>query len=98
MEATAQKQLGTCGFISTVQPDTDWMEELLHALLRVSNGYGMETHEPLLGKLDDEKVQAIQWAQNQSKQKAATSGGRESKLICALESGVLLDGWMMGAG
>ena len=68
------------------------MEELLHAILRFSNGTGLETHEPLFGTLDDEKVQAIQWAQNQSKQNAATSGGRESKLICALESGVLLDG------
>jgi len=52
----------------------------------------------LFGTLDDDKVQAIQWAQNQSKQKVATSGGRESKFICALESGALLDGWMMGAG
>jgi len=73
------------------------MAELLHAILRFSNGAGMATHELLLGTLDDEKVQAIEEEQNQSKQKAATSGGRESKLICALESGVYLDGWMMGA-
>ena len=73
------------------------MAELLHAILRFSNVTGLATHELLLGTLDDEKVQAIEEEQNQSKQKAATSGGGESKLICALESGVYLDGWMMGA-
>ena len=74
------------------------MAELLHALLRFSNGTGLATCELLLGKLDDEKVQAIEREENQRKQKVATSGGGESKLICALESGVYLDGWMMGAG
>ena len=73
------------------------MAELLHAILRFSNGTCLEARELLLGTLDDEKVQAIEWAQNQSKQKAATAGGRKSKLIYALESGVYLDGWMMGA-
>jgi len=41
------------------------VEELLHAILRFSNGDGWETHELLLGTLDDEKIQAIEWAQNQ---------------------------------
>ncbi len=49
------------------------MEELLHAILWFSKGTSLATHELLLGTLDDEKVQAIEEEQNQSKQKAATS-------------------------
>ena len=73
------------------------MEELLHAILRFSNVTGLATHEPLLGTLDDEKIQAIERALNQSMWNVAASGERKAKLICALESGVYLDGWMMGA-